>query len=644
MATEGPTGYSAGRKTDLEGRQQPRTESTSSALLLNDTENAQEQLNNADAPDQRHPGGDQHRAKAQEIRGKISQKKQKIKDKTNPPGGFDVTPLPDAPPGYTVKFTFHKASNLPAADIHTGSSDPFIHATLTADVPKRHKEESPLTFRTRTIRRATAPEWEQEWIVANIPRTGFTLKCRLYDEDYADRNDRLGNVTISIPHVDENWEGFGPEGKVLDVKKRSGSKRAYLFKAATSALSKDVSMTPRLHISIDVLGQSDPPHAQMYTVGPTVWFKHYSPMIGRLTGIKVNRDEDNDADVPTGEEGKRPKKYDFQSNEIQLAGPVPPKLYHRYVEFRPMIGRMFLSHGLRGKILNKALHKQHNRIYKFDSTTEFGSFEACTEEASLQFLKMAHFDEGGRIFTYVLTLDGLLRFTETGSEFGIDLLSKHTMHSDVATYIACSGEFFIRRLAHPDASSDVDPAEATHPDQPLPGGPPKDPPPRNPRHYQLIIDNDSGTYRPDKSILPDLSAFLRRNFPGLGIVVMHCADEKLGRLKQKQRDIKKSEGRLVNMVLNRSPSGSSFSSDDESRLGNLERGGGEAPLKSKKERAWEVLEDPNRLRDWKNVVGLSSGRDVVGSGSSKAPVTTGMDMSARNEPMAAGGEETVRAG
>ena len=111
-----------------------------------------------------------------------------------------------------------------------------------------------------------------------------------------------------------------------------------------------------------------------------------------------------------------------------------------------MIGRMFMDRGMRGTVLHKMLRKQHSRIYNYDSGTEYGSFAPCSEEATLQFLRMAHFDENGRIFTYVITLDGLLRFTETGKEFGIDLLSKHTMHADVATYIACAGEFFIRRL------------------------------------------------------------------------------------------------------------------------------------------------------------------------------------------------------
>lgn len=591
-----------------------------------------------------HVNGDQHQEQQQpttngdppavqhhtsDIKDKLTHQKQKIKDKKNPPGGFDDTPLPDAPPGYTVKFTFHKATNLPSADIHTQSSDPFIHVTLTADVPHRHKDDPPLTFRTRTERKTINPKWEQEWVVANVPKTGFTLKCRIYDEDYPDGNDRLGNLTIDVPHVDENWEGYGPEGKTFEVKKRSGSKRAYLIKAATSALHKHVSMTPTLTIGIDVLGPSDPPHALMCTIAPTYWFKHYSPMIGRLTGTKVNKDEESDTHGKHGHEDKQAKKYDFQANEIQLAGPVPVKLYHRYVEFRPMIGRMFASTGLRGKVLNLALHKQHNRVYNFDSSTEWGTFKPRSKEAALQFLKMAHYDEGGRLFTYVLSLDGLLRFTETGREFGIDLLSKHTMHSDVARYIACSGEFFIRRLAHPDGSSDAEPGEPTHPDQDLPGGPPHDPPPPDPRLYQLVIDNDSGTYRPDKSVLPDLREFLQRNFPGLGVVAMDCGDEKLKKMKKRQLEIKKSEGKPMNLVLNRSPSSSSFSSDDESRLGALENGhDAEAPLKSKKERAWEALEDPNRLKHLKDFMG--GGHDGSND-ASHAPTHTGASGSGDGE-------------
>lgn len=263
---------------------------------------------------------------------------------------------------------------------------------------------------------------------------------------------------------------------------------------------------------------------------------------------------------------------------------------------------MFKSTGIRGKIMHKVLHKQHNRIYSFNASTQWGTFGSCSEEASVQFLRMAQFDEGGRIFTYVITLDGLMRFTETGKEFGIDFLSKHTMHSDVATYIACSGEFFVRRLAHADAPAhqgEADPGEATHPGQDLNDGPPHGDAPEDPKRYQLVIDNDSGTYRPDKNQLPHLQEFLERNLPGLGVVTMHWEDKMLQDLKDNQRKIKKQEGNLVKVVQNSSPESSDVSSSDESRLGDMDTNDGDdgTHYKSKKGKALDILEDPHKLKN-----------------------------------------------
>lgn len=317
---------------------------------------------------------------------KYKNQKNKIKDKTKPEGGFDTTPVPDAAPGYTVRFTFHRATNLPAADVSTQASDPFCIATLTTALPKRHKEDPNLAHRTPTIRNTLEPQWEDSWTVANVPASGFKLKVRIYDEDWPDHNDRLGNVTVIVHRINEQWTGFPVAD--FEVKKRAGSKRAYLVKAATTALHRGASMTPRLFMSAEVLGLSESqPNAHMYTLGPTFYFRHFSPMIGRLAGLKVNKDEEHDhsaeakasalaeerdsknnkengsKDGGRGQNGdgrgsssggnNKTQKYDFQANEIQLQGPVPPKLYHRYVEFRPMIGMMFSRSGLRGRILHK---------------------------------------------------------------------------------------------------------------------------------------------------------------------------------------------------------------------------------------------------------------------------------------------------
>ncbi|TGO31599.1 hypothetical protein BHYA_0495g00050 [Botrytis hyacinthi] len=518
----------------------------------------------------------QHQGQLQSAKEKVTSKQQKLKDKANPPGGFDATPIPHARDGYTVRFTFHRAENLPASDLNSRSSDPFLTATLTSSLLKRHKEDPDLVLRTQTIHKNTNPEWNKTWTVAGIPGSGFRLKCRLYDEDPADHDDRLGNVTIHVESLGPSWQGFKERG--FDIKKRMGSKRAYGVRACAAMFDSNVHMDGTLYVSAECLGPSEQPYGRMYTVAETYFFKHYSPMIGRLAGTKA----------PGSASGDQPQteKYDFQANQIQLQGPVPAELYHRFVEFKPFVKGMFSKAGLRGRVLNKALHHQHARVYNFSNSTEYGVFKARSQEAALQFLKMVHFDEGARTFTYVLSLDGLLRFTETGKEFGVDLLSKHTMHSDVNIYIACSGEFFIRRLKHPRRSAD-DPSQSTHPIEELPGGPPHDAPPKDPSHYELVIDNDSGTYRPKGSLLPLLKKFLNENLPGLHIVTKECTDDHLIKMKQGQRERKKKEGNEINMVQN---SDDEISSSDEEDLNDLVGSG----RKSKKERLVAGLEDPSQ--------------------------------------------------
>lgn len=250
---------------------------------------------------------------------------------------------------------------------------------------------------------------------------------------------------------------------------------------------------------------------------------------------------------------------------------------------------MFIKTGLRGRILNNVLHKQHRQVYNYSSKTEYGIVEPKSQEASKRFLEMVHFDEGGRIFTYVITLDGLMRFTETGKEFGIDLLSKHTMHSDVDLYIACSGEFFVRRLAKPDKSVDA-PDQKTHPAEDLPDGPPEEKPPRDPEHYELVIDNDSGTYRPKGALLGELKKFLNENLPGIHILTKECTDDELSKMKDEQREMKKKQGQNVDLVQN---SDDEISSSDEEALDKHSRNlKGQRQHRSAKQKAYKALEDP----------------------------------------------------
>ncbi|KEQ91779.1 hypothetical protein AUEXF2481DRAFT_48169 [Aureobasidium subglaciale EXF-2481] len=516
--------------------------------------------------DRQSSTADSHDAEKQGLRAQQKEEAQANSDEAKaegstdgePAGGYDATPVPRAPPGWTVKITFHRATNLPMADVNSLSSDPFVLAQINTAMPKRHKEDPLLRMRTPTIRRNTDPEWNFDWIVGNIPSSGFKLKARVYDEDPNDHDDRLGNVHISIHDINENWPGI--EEQPYKIMKRSGSKRAYAIRAVAACMSKAKSMHGDLYVSIKLLGRTDIDNGgHVFTIGPSWWIKHQAPMLGRLAGRK----EPTGGATESEKEKNKTERYNFQANQIQFRGPVPDGLYHRYVEFRPFVKAMFTSTGVRGFVLSKALHHQHARVYNFDRTTKWGHFpQGPCKEMTQAFLDLVHYDEGGRIFTYVLSLDSLFRFTETGKEFGIDMLSKHTMHSDVSVYIAFSGEFFIRRLKYknkpppPDAadsgsagsengdSAHTDGANESHPPHDLDNGPPNDEPPKDPAHYQLVIDNDSGTYRPNAKMLPLLKKYLAANLPGLHIQTLDCqADEqKMNRMKKAQRDKKKKEG------------------------------------------------------------------------------------------------------
>ena len=239
-----------------------------------------------------------------ELEKKVRGKKgdQKDKDNKEPAGGFDSTPIPHAPPGYTLKFTFHRATNLPAADLNTFSSDPYIIAVLKTALPKRNKQDPDMVIRTPTIHRNVNPEWNAEWTVANVPASGFFLKCRLYDEDPSDHDDRLGNVHVEVNEISEQWPGMKQQH--FNIKKRMGSKRAYFFRACAAAFSRNVHMSGQVIISVENLGKTaGNDGGTAYTVGPLYWSRHFSPLIGRLTGVK-------DGDEDTNRDGKnKSQKY-----------------------------------------------------------------------------------------------------------------------------------------------------------------------------------------------------------------------------------------------------------------------------------------------------------------------------------------------
>lgn len=341
--------------------------------------------------------------------------------KKDPPGGRDKTPLPSSPgPTYTVRIVFHGADNLPPADI-TGTGDPFVLAQMNTGLPVRHKEDPELRFRSATARKSLNPRWEAEWVVAGVPGRGVEIKTRVYDEDNGSNDDLLGRVHL---HTGELKEG-SKNKQTYKLIKRGANFRAWGCRSCVAAVDSHTDLDATLTISYEVLGKSEN-IGKAYTVN-CFWWIHQSPVLGKIVGTTTKADNDDET-------------ANFQANQMQLRGPVPVELYHRYVEFKGFIRTMYQPLGLLGHSLHYMMHRQHEQVYHFDAMTEYGRLEGPGRAMTRRFLDMAHWGEGGRIFTYVITLDGLMRFTETGPEFGIDLLSKHVMHADLdVSGVAMSG-------------------------------------------------------------------------------------------------------------------------------------------------------------------------------------------------------------
>lgn len=140
------------------------------------------------------------------------------------------------------------------------------------------------------------------------------------------------------------------------------------------------------------------------------------------------------------------------------------------------------------------------------------------------------------------------------------------MHSNVAIEVAFSGEFFVRPLRRRGRA-----AEDTHPTEPEPEQHTQaqdtdefdeDNPPDDPALYELVIDNDSGTYRPRADLLPTLHSYLAspRNFGALGrVTTIQAFDDRLKRWKEARKKAKK-DGTLVQMSSMSSLASSSASS------------------------------------------------------------------------------------
>lgn len=202
------------------------------------------------------------------------------------------------------------------------------------------------------------------------------------------------------------------------------------------------------------------------------------------------------------------KKFEFYTYRIRLyhlldVFGLDARRYQHWNVGYDAAKRIFAD-TLEGANIRNALRSQHSYLYRHDKTSQYGALSTADDLGKLlheqrlaqnpaQDLKMV-------VFTYSIVPKGLY-FSETGTAFFQDFMSKHAMHANRATEVMYSGEFRMFRDEH------------HHGD------------------WTLLIDNNSGTYAPKKEDLPRVRELFVRNFPDLVVVALDHEDPYLKEIR-----------------------------------------------------------------------------------------------------------------
>jgi len=317
-----------------------------------------------------------------------------------------------------------------------------------------------------------APVWNEIWRVKNVPATA-DLVIKVMDKDEGSvTDDFIGQIKTSVTPGAKELEIEGP------IFRRS---RGSFWLKIDSTTSTD-----------------EKPSAYPYLFnGPIRFSRHFSPTVGALTNLD---------DARLYSTWKM-----FIMGVPQFFGDVHQP-WNRNYKAAQSIFQGPTSVAVRGPI-----QAGHRMLYARTAGNGFGTIEDAAGivqvlhgGASRPGANGSQFSKRVKpaVYTYILSSeDDSFRFSETGAAFFVDFASKHALHSNCCETVRYSGEFHPRPEGGWEKFSDDIPDEAVN--------------------WELVIDNNSGTYAPDKNMLPVLRALLEYNFPGFAIYALDHGDEAL---------------------------------------------------------------------------------------------------------------------
>lgn len=158
---------------------------------------------------------------------------------------------------------------------------------------------------------------------------------------------------------------------------------------------------------------------------------------------------------------------------------------------------------------------QYRALYTRSASAKVDEGYVRSADAFLDVINYGREKKGAvKFYTYVIYKDSW-RFSQTGSQFVQDMVSKHAVHANRSGEVIYAGEFFIY--------------------------------PEGDRHI-VVIDNNSGTYSPDKALLPKVVLLLQKNFPGLEVIALDFNSSELQQYKENAKQMGKFKTELLQFI------------------------------------------------------------------------------------------------
>ncbi|KAF9239077.1 hypothetical protein BU15DRAFT_47014 [Melanogaster broomeanus] len=374
---------------------------------------------------------------------------------------------------------FIGAVNIPKMDV-VGTADPYFNAKLDQRLSYaqvqliclERLQANQTTFRSSVQSSTLNPAWNEIWQVKNVP-TSATLSVVLRDKDEgALIDDYIGKFETNIHPGVQDVEIQGPMG----LRNRG-----------------------TFWLKIDSLpSQGDPALLPYLFDGPVHYSRHSSPTMGALTNLRDTRL--------------------YSTWKVYIKG--VPRIFGGEVQGwnRTYKAAQSIFQGPTSIAVRSAIQAGHRMLYARTVTNGFGVITTSehvfcllhggTHRSSLDgTVSFAHRIKPA-VYTYIISTDDeTFRFSETGAAFFVDFASKHALHSNCAESVRYAGEF------HPRPEGGWENFTDNRGD--------------NEVEWELVIDNNSGTYSPSPALLPKLKEIMEFNFPGYKVVALNHDDPEL---------------------------------------------------------------------------------------------------------------------